>query len=171
MIMKYLISGLIGLVMSGQVYSADWTPLFAHLEQGKKGDGGKMLDKITSQVAKEVFESHDKYAQPVAFAPLASAKKGDYRKVPMPYQQDLLPAKQMDEFTVVAPLKNATLYGYPIKSLTEQADGQYFSGTHYFNFGKLSDAQYNQLVKKHKFKTRCNNGKPNGVWDSYSFKV
>lgn len=162
--MRYLIASILLFTMT-QAQSADWTPVFAHLEQDKQGDEGQLLEKVTSNISHISFDGTDEYAQPNGFTVADTAKAGNYSKVPAPYRQDMLPAKAQGDYAVILPLKNATLYGLPIKSLTYAVDGEegFYGYNTYVNFGKLSSQQYNQLTKKVKLKTRCYKGKENGV--------
>lgn len=169
--MRYLLSILL-LIGTTQAHSADWTPVFAYLEHNKNSDNGKLFDTITASMSQWVMQGEGDASYPVAYKLLDSAKRGNYPNVPQPYRQDMLPAKKLHDYAVIVPLKNATLYGLPIKSLTDEVSGgdNFWGSNFYVNFGKLSKTQHNNLVKKVKLKTRCQNGKPNDVWNSRSFK-
>ncbi len=141
-------------------FAADWTPAFAYLEQGKKGDNGKVLYAIMENMFKEGAANiyHPDFQQHSKDPLTTAAKSGKYTAVPTPYRHDMLPAKVAKTEDVylqaTVPLKNATLYGQPLQSVT-----YYYSCTNcghvgfYVNFKPMSDQAYRKLVKKVKFKT------------------
>ena len=136
------------LLMSPVVYAADWSPVFAHLEAGKKGDD-TLFNSI--QIIKPNIDSRSQDVLTV------DAKKGVYKSIPQPYRADMLPAKAIKGKDVALeatiPLKNATLYGYPLESLTEYY-GCFNCGDvgFYATFKPMSNKQYQALSKKVKFK-------------------
>lgn len=133
--------------MSTATYAADWSPVFAHLEVGKKGDD-TIVNNI--QIIKPNISSSTRDILTY------DAKKGVYKHLPQPYRADMLPAKVVkgkDTLEAVIPLKNATLYGYPLESLTEYY-GCFDCGDvgFYATFKPMSDKQFQALSKKVKFK-------------------
>lgn len=141
------------LLVSPVVYGADWTPVFGHLQVGTSDDGVIFQDKLLPSIFKEGISERTKN-------PLTDhALTGKYSTMPMPYRADMLPAKfvkNKDDIALQAtiPLKNATLFGHKITSLT------YFYGCYdcdalgfYATFAPMSNQQYQALVKKVRFKT------------------
>lgn len=146
------------LAFSSMSYAADWSPVFAYLEVGKSGDDGKVLSKILGNLFKQNISSRTK--EPLS----TDAKSGQYKNIPSPYRHDMLPAKAIKNKDGVAlhgtiPLKNAKLYGYPIKSLN------YWYGCYecdhlgfYATFAPMSNAQYNALKQRIRFKKADEDG-------------
>lgn len=152
-------------------FAADWTPAFAYLEQGKKGDGGKTLDAIMANVFKERVADiyHPKFKQHSKEPLTAAAKSGKYTAVPTPYRHDMLPAKVVKTEDIylqaTVPLKNATLYGQPLQSITyDYGCANCGDVGFYATFKPMSNQAYQKLIKSVKFKTLddddCNAGEP-----------
>lgn len=136
------------LVLSGASYATEWSPVFAHLEAGKKGNE-QILNSI--QVVKQNVNANTR--DPLT----ANAKKGIYQSVPQPYRGDMLPTKAVKSkdfaLQAVIPLKNATLYGYPLESLNEYYGCFECGDVGFFaTFKPMTNKQYQDLVKKVKFK-------------------
>lgn len=135
------------LLASSMTYAADWSSMFAHLETGKTGSEA-ILDL---QTIKSNINSHSRDVL------TDDAKKGIYKNIPQPYRADMLPAKAIKGKDVALeatiPLKNATLYGYPLESLTKYY-GCFNCGDmgFYATFKPMSNKQYQALSKKVKFK-------------------
>lgn len=140
--------------------AADWTPAFRYLEQGKQGDGGKVVYAIIENIFKEGAADmyHPQYPQIIKQPLTNAAKSGKYTAVPTPYRHDMLPAKvamsQSMYLQATIPLQNATLYGQPLESLT------YYHGCancgdvgFYATFKPMSQRAYQKLVSSVKFKT------------------
>lgn len=146
------------LAFGGASYAAEWSPVFEHLQARKHSDDGQILDAILGSFFKENISSRTK--EPLT----ADAKSGHYKKVPLPYRNDMLPAKAIKNKDGIVlqgniPLKNATLYGQPIKSLNYlmgcyECDDVGFNVT----FAPMSDAQYQTLKQQVKFKTADSEG-------------
>lgn len=135
------------LLASSMTYAADWSPMFAHLETGKTGSEAILaLQIIKSNVGSN---SRDMLTD--------DAKKGVYKSIPQPYRADMLPAKAIKgkevALEVVIPLKNATLYGQPLESLTKYY-GCFNCGDvgFYATFKPMTNQQYQALMKKVSFK-------------------
>ena len=144
-----------GLMLSGAVVAADWTPAFRYLEAGKSGDNGAMLSAIMDNTfIKADYNEGNLPRQPLT----KMAASGKFTAIKTPYRNDILPAKSYygkdDLFlTAVYPLKNAKLYGHPLQNFT------YYWGCtgcgdvgFYATFKPMTNAQYDKLVKSVKFK-------------------
>ena len=106
--MKHLLLAF-GLMLSGAVVAADWTPAFRYLEAGKSGDYGAMLSAIMDNTfIKADYDEGNLPRQPLT----KMAASGKFTAIKTPYRNDILPAKSYygkdDLFlTAVYPLKNA----------------------------------------------------------------
>ncbi len=140
--------------------AADWTPAFGYLEQGKKGDDGKVVHAIMENIFKKGSADmyHPQYQQIIKQPLRGAATSSKYTAVPAPYRQDMLPAKLVKSKEVylqaTIPLRNATLYGQPLESLT------YYHGCancgdvgFYATFKPMSQQAYQKLMSSVKFKT------------------
>lgn len=140
-------------------YSADWTPAFRYLEIGDKGDGGVILYAIMDDIFKDGAgdEGHPQHKQIMKQPLTNAAKTGKYSNVPVPYRHDMLSAqlsKKPDmHLHATINLKNATLYGLPLQSIS-----YYYGCTNcgdmgfYATFKPMSKQAYQNLIKTVKFR-------------------
>ena len=146
---KYLL--LVALAAATSSQAADWTPVFEHLQVGKNDND----DDITWTIRQSIFEDIPK-PNPLT----KEARQGTYTSIPKPYRKDMMPAKfikgKEDEGPIlkgIIPLKNATLYGYPLKSLNYDLYCHDCGDTSFYaTFAPMTLSQHNSLVKKVKFK-------------------
>lgn len=125
--------------LSMAVHSADWTPVF-------EGNSPIFLDKIWESVI-----SQDNVVPAITH----SAYFGDYSEIPMPYREDMLPVTMtVTPYThedggvyITVPLKNATLYGLPISSITYYYINPSEAG-HNVTFKPMSKSQYQSLERR-----------------------
>ncbi|MDO4700132.1 MAG: hypothetical protein Q4A69_05565 [Moraxella sp.] len=166
---------LIALALCAQItYGADWTPAFRYLEVGKGGDGGKALYAIMGSVFKDGAgdEGHPQYKQILRQPLTNAAKTGKYSNVPAPYRHDMLPAKLSNQqdmhLHATIELKNATLYGLPLQSVS-----YYYACSNcgnigfYATFKPMTKQAYQKLVKNVKFRVddeSCSDGAMAGFY-------
>lgn len=155
--MKKIITLALALTLTNIAHSADWTPVFKHLQHQHAGDEGKVLNSIIDNIF--VNEVHNQDERNIKINPLTKyAQKGNYPNVAQKYRADILPAKAYKNpdnevvLRAVIPLKNATLYGLPLQSLTYEyycfgCDGVGF----YATFAPMSNTQYHSLKKRIRF--------------------
>lgn len=119
-------------------HSANWTPVFSHLEVGGKKGHAHAFELLLTNIS----------------------------RLPTPYRHDMLPernfVKNGVQYTEI-PLKNATLYGLPIANYTIYEQDYDITGS-FITFKPMSNQQYQQLKRK-KFKPRSeeDNGGPCGL--------
>ena len=148
------------LLLSSTVFAADWTPAFRYLEAGKSGDDGAMLNEIMwSTFSKSFYKSLENKTNPPKQPLTKMALTGKFSTIKVPYRNDILPAKierTSDEYghitlIVTYPLKNATLYGYPLESITviptSCVDCDDLNRM-YATFKPMSKTQFEQLKQK-----------------------
>ncbi|WP_066802967.1 hypothetical protein [Moraxella oblonga] len=132
-------------------HSADWTPVFEYLEQNKTGDDGALIGKLMDNIFVENLHSGN-YKK---INPLTNyAQHGNY-PITTPYKEDLLPAKAYKDskqdlpLKAVIPLKNATLYGYPLKSLTYEYYCFECGGVGFYaTLAPMNNAQFQALKQR-----------------------
>ncbi len=159
------------LLLSSTVFAADWTPAFRYLEAGKSGDDGVMLNEIMyNTFSKSFYQSLENNTNPPKQPLTKMALTGKFLKIKIPYRNDVMPAKikrSSDEYgrislTVTYPLKNATLYGYPLESFTvippSCVDCDDLIDL-YATFKPMSNAQFRQLTQKVVFEDHPCDGK------------
>lgn len=135
-------------------HSADWTPAFEYLEQNKTGDDGALL----STLMENIFVDNIHFGNYKKINPLTTqAKTGNY-PIHAPYRADLSPAKVHKDsepdlpLKAVIPLKNATLYGYPLKSLTYEYYCFECGGVGFYaTLAPMNNAQFQALKQRIRF--------------------
>lgn len=143
-IMKKIFLASVLSLVSSLSYSADWTPVFQSWET--KAENSAIMEKIRNHAFTGTWTS-------VQATLSKSAKQGNYSTIPQPYRADMLPARVSGEDVaeITIPLKNATLYGLPIQSLTMYSGLESGESGNYVTFKPMSNAQY-QMLKQKKFK-------------------
>lgn len=123
--------------LSVAVHSADWTPVF----EGNSSILGKIFEISYSKSGTGLSES---------------ALFGDYKAIPMPYRADMLPAEFKVETTedndrvveLTIPLDNATLYGLPIRKISNGHIPDTDAAFTYVTFHPMTNAQYQKLKRQ-----------------------
>lgn len=147
------------LITPNLAHSADWTPAFEYLEQGKTGDDGVLIDKLMSNIfVDDIHSNNYKKINPLT----KYAQKGNY-PIQAPYRADLSPAKvyknpnQDIVLQAIIPLKNATLYGLPISEFYYEYYCFECGGVGFgVKFAPMTNAQYRYLNRHIKFSTEDN---------------
>ncbi|OOS03655.1 hypothetical protein SAMN02745664_11834 [Moraxella cuniculi DSM 21768] len=163
--MKSCILFIIGIGLTNNLYAADWTAAFSYLEQGKKGDDGKLLDSIMKNTFEQITNTKNQNPDTQPIYKLSKmARTGKFNNISIAYRNDMLPAKvyyNKDDTYLMAvyPLKNATLYGLPLQSFSyylgcDECDYVGF----YATFKPMSKQQYLNLQKTIKFKNEEEDG-------------
>lgn len=132
-----LFTALCSLSVAG--YSADWTPVFQSWEYGEDSHIIELIQRDISS------SSND------GLGISWSARNGNYESVPARYRADMLPARlTLDEegMTITIPLKNAILYGLPIRSISYYHIPETASASTYVTFHSLTNAEYQNLKRK-----------------------
>ncbi|OOR90194.1 hypothetical protein B0181_04785 [Moraxella caviae] len=153
------------LAFASVAQAADWTPMFRHLEQGKKGDGGKALRAFATNI---VSYKEKPNATPDDYWQFSLVKK---YKLSAPYSKDVRQAITIDKTsynalaeaiggggseTAWVPTQGATLYGKPIKGFIVWQFPDSDNVGFYVNFGKMSQKSFNLLKRKAKFERYYN---------------
>lgn len=145
---------LIIFALSATAHSADWTPLFKHLQNPNYTYTDEaVLENLMKNLVIDHIDEESLPKNPLTY----SAKSGNY-PIRSPYQQDLLPARYKynpnDDMVleVTIPMQNATLYNMPLKSLGMWYGcfGCGFLG-YTAEFAPMTDAQYRSLKSRIKF--------------------
>lgn len=156
------------LLLSSTVFAADWTPVFYYIDKNitdsqKTHDSQMMIDSIIKNTFSDRLYNKDGFwAKPRPKQPLSKmALSGKFTALKAPYRNDMLPAigaYKKDAYghispTATYPLKNATLYGYPIESLIVTDWGCIMhhcdEGTGFdVVFKPMSDYQFKLLTQK-----------------------
>lgn len=146
---------LIIFALSATAHSADWTPLFKHLQNPNYTYTDEaVLENLMKNLTIDHIDEENLPKNPLSY----SAKSGNY-PIRSPYQQDLLPARYeyntnngaLLEITI--PMQNATLYGMPLESLGRW-HGECINCGHFgytAKFAPMTDAQYRSLKSRIKF--------------------
>lgn len=129
-----LFTALCSLSVAG--HSADWTPVFQSWEYGEDSH-------IIGLIERDI-RSDD------GLGMSWSARNGNYESVPARYRADMLPARFSlnNDAYITIPLKNATLYGLPIRSFTHYfvPDGGFVGNI--VTFHPMTNADYAKLKRK-----------------------
>lgn len=153
--MEKIIALTLALTLTNIAHSADWTPAFAYLQNQHANHDHHTLEIIMSNTfASNIHAGNYKKIKLLT----KYAETGNYPKIAPTYRADILPAKVYKDpnrdtvLRAVIPLKNATLYGLPLKSLTYEyycleCDGIGF----YATFAPMTITQYRSLTQKIKF--------------------
>lgn len=148
-----LISAL--LLSANIAHSADWTPLFKHLQNSNYTYTDEaVLENLMKNLIIDYIDEENLPKNPLSY----SAKSGNY-PIRSPYQQDLLPARYQYNTSdggileVTVPMQNATLYGMPLKSLILSFGECINCGNFGYaaEFAPMTDAQYRSLKSKIQF--------------------
>lgn len=124
--------------LSMAVHSADWTPVFKGWESGKETH---ILDNIWEET---IIRSDETIGISV------NGRSGNYESVPARYSADMSPARLVDDdvMTFTIPLKNATLYDLPIRSISYYVHPEIAVVGEYVTFYPMTNAQYQKLKRK-----------------------
>lgn len=131
------------MLISTGALAADWTPVFKSFENGCSDS--KLLQNILN---KGVWSAHP--TTPNTFV-RPTALKGNYANVISPYRNDMQAAKSKlyqegeEYIEVTIPLKNATLYGVPVKAFTAYSGTASGLAGRSVIFSKPSAAQLQRL--------------------------
>lgn len=144
----------ITLITPTLAHSADWTPAFEYLEQNKTGDNGVLLNTLMENIfVDNIHSGNYKKINPLT----KYAQKGNY-PIQAPYRADLSPAKVDKDsepdlpLKAVISLKNATLYGYPLKSLTYEYYCFECGGVGFYaTLAPMNNAQFQALKQRIRF--------------------
>lgn len=146
---------MLAVLLTNTAHSADWTPLFKHLQSPNYTYTDEaVLENLMKNLIISHIDEENLPKNPLNY----SAKSGNY-PIRSPYQQDLLPARYKYNpsdgiiLEIVIPMKNATLYGMPLKSLNLSFGECINCGNFGYaaEFAPMTDAQYRSLKNRIKF--------------------
>lgn len=136
-------------------HSTDWTPAFVYLQNQNANHDNRTLETIMKNTfVSNIHEGNYKKIKPLT----KYAQTGNYPKIASYYRADILPAKVYKTpdsdavLRAVIPLKNATLYGFPLKSFTYEYYCFECGGVGFYaTFAPMTITQYHSLTQKIQF--------------------